>query len=229
MKVKNRIKHVESVIGYEFRDKNILSQALTHSSCKRFNQSQKIVKDNENLEFLGDSILCMIVTDILFREYPHQNEGGLTKLRSSITNNKTLAQTIVKLKLSKVIKMGPGQKVNESILSDLFESIIGAVYLDGGFHSSFYVVKKVYDSYWEQIAQDHTDFKSQLQEYTQLHFKIKPEYQVLDSTGPAHNKEFSMAVLINGKVEGLGKGPTKKQAEQQAAKEAIEKIKKIKN
>ena len=225
MKVKNRQKHVEYVIGYEFRDKNILSQALTHSSCKRFNSSNK-VKDNENLEFLGDSILSMIVTDILFREYPYQSEGGLTKLRSSITNNKILAQTIVKLKLSKVIKMGPGQKTNESILSDLFESIIGAVYLDGGFHSSFYVVKKVYDSYWQKIAQENTDYKSQLQEYTQSNFKVKPDYQVLDSTGPAHNKEFSLAVLINGKIEGLGKGSTKKQAEQDAAKEAIEKIKK---
>ena len=226
MKVKNRIKFVEDVISYEFRDKNILSQALTHSSCRRFGQK---VKDNENLEFLGDSILSTIITDILFREYPHQSEGGLTKLRSAITNNKLLAQTILKLKLAKTLKLGPGQKTNESILSDLFESIIGAVYLDGGFHSSFYVVKKIYEDHWQKIAQDNTDFKSQLQEFTQSTFKIKPDYQIVESTGPAHSKEFSMAVLINGKIECIGKGSTKKQAEQSAAKEALEKIKKSKS
>lgn len=224
MSIKNRIKHVEAVLGYEFRDKNILTQALTHSSFKR--HKHKKIKDNENLEFLGDSILSAIITDIIFKEYPHQKEGGLTKLRSSICNNKNLANTMSKLKLTKVIKMGNGQKINESILSDLFESLIGSIYLDGGFHSSFFVIKKIYDNYWQKIAQESTDFKSQLQEYTQSAFKLKPEYQVVDANGPAHNKEFSMAVLINGKVEGIGKGSTKKQAEQGAAKEALEKIKK---
>lgn len=207
MKFKNRIKLVEDTLGYEFRDKGIISRALTHSSCRRFSNK---IKDNENLEYLGDSVLSMIITDILFREHPNQNEGGLTKLRSSITNNKILSETLVKLSLAKTIRLGPGQKPNESILSDLFESLIGAIYLDGGFHSAFYVIKKIYTNHWHQVAQDNTDYKSQLQEFTQSKYKSKPEYQLINSSGPAHYKEFTISVSIQGKVFGVGKGNNKK-------------------
>jgi ribonuclease-3 len=224
MKFKNRIKLVEETLGYEFRDKNIISRALTHSSCRRFSNK---IKDNENLEYLGDAVLSMIITDILFREHPNQTEGGLTKLRSAITNNKILSESITKLGLQKTLRLGPGQKPNESILSDLFESLIGAIYVDGGFHSAFYVIKKVYDKHWEPIAQNNTDYKSQLQELTQSKLKTKPDYQIVSSSGPAHNKIFTIGVLINGKVEGIGKGNNKKQAEQLAAKEAFEKLSSI--
>lgn len=221
MKFKHKIKTVEDILNYEFRDQAIINQSLTHSSCRRFNQK---IKDNESLEFLGDSVLSMCITDILYREYPYQNEGGLTKLRSAITNNKTLAETINKMGLSKSLKLGPGQKVNESILSDLFEALIGGVYLDGGFHNAFGVVKEIYQQHWQSVAQKNTDYKSQMQDFSQSRYKIKPEYKVINVSGPAHNKEFTISVSINGKVEGVGKGPNKKEAEQMAAKESLEKL-----
>lgn len=221
MKIKQRIKTVEDIIGYVFRDKNLITQALTHSSCRRFNRK---IKDNEKLEFLGDSILSACITDILYREHLAQNEGGLTKLRSTITNNKILSETIIKLNLGRSLRMGPGQKANESILSDLFESIVGAVYLDGGYHSAFVMVRNVYVKYWQAVADNNTDYKSQMQEYTQSQLKVKPEYQVINVAGPAHRKEFTVGCLVNGKVEGVGKGPNKKQAEQMAAKEALDKL-----
>jgi ribonuclease III len=221
MKSKHKIKSVEDILNYEFRDQNIITQALTHSSCRRFNQK---IKDNESLEFLGDSVLSMCVTDILYREYPYQNEGGLTKLRSAITNNKTLSDTVTKLGLNKSLKLGPGQKANESILSDLFEALIGAVYLDGGFHNAFSVVKEVYQDHWQSVAQNNTDYKSQMQDFSQSRYKSKPEYKVINVSGPPHSKEFTISVSINGNVEGVCKGPNKKQAEQLAAKEALEKL-----
>ena len=221
MKLKHRLKLVEDIIEYEFRDKNLLTEALTHSSCKRTNQK---IKDYEMLEYLGDSVLNLMITDILYREHGTQDEGMHTKLRSSIINNKTLAQTVEKLGIQKALRLGYGQKINESILSDLLEAIVGAVYLDGAFHNAYMITKKLYDNYWSDIAQENSDYKSQLQELTQKMFKEKPDYQTVQTEGPAHKREFTIAVLINQNVMGIGKALTKKQAEHNAAKEALEKL-----
>lgn len=224
MKLKNRIKLVEDILGYEFRDKNLINQALTHSSCKTLNSK---VKDNELLEYMGDAVLSMVITDILFREHPTQKEGVHTKLRSTITNNIVLAKTVETLGLQKTIKLGNGQKINANILSDLLEAIIGAIYLDGQFHNTYYVIKKIYENHWSGIAQENSDYKSQLQELTQKKFKSKPSYKLVQTEGPPHKKEFTVAVDVNNKIISIGKALTKKQAEQNAAKDALEKLFKI--
>ena len=221
MKLKHRLKLIEDILEYEFRDKNLLTEALTHSSCRRNNQK---LKDYEMLEYLGDSVLNLMITDILYREHGTQDEGMHTKLRSAIINNKTLATTVEKLGIEKALRMGFGQKANESILSDMLEAIIGAVYLDGSFHNAYLITKKLYQTYWADIAQENSDYKSQLQEWTQKMYREKPEYQLVQSEGPAHKREFTVAVMVNQSVMGLGKALTKKQAEHNAAKEALEKV-----
>lgn len=221
MKTKTRLRLIEETFEYTFRDKQLALQALTHSSYRKFAFKNR---DNENLEFLGDSVINSCITDILFREYPHQKEGNLTKLRASIVNNKSLADTVTNLGINRTLKLGPGQKLSESMLSDLFEAIMGAIFLDGGYHNLFFVLKKVYKENWQKIAVDNTDFKSQLQELSQVKYKTKPEYQMVEVSGPSHERVFKMAVLLNGKVEGVGEGNSKKQGEQNAAKEALEKL-----
>lgn len=221
MKQKDRVALIEQAFKHEFRDKNLLAQACTHSSLKKGK-----TRSNEVLEFLGDAILLSILTDIIVRENPNADEGALSKIRSHMITNQNLAVTIERMGVSKALKMARGQKVSANILSDFFEAMVGAIYLDGGSSSAFFSVRKIYENYWKEISFKNTDFKSQLQEFTQKKYKVNPQYKTVETEGRPHELTFTVAVLINGDVVSLGKGKNKKQAEQMGAKNALEKVKK---
>ena len=217
-------KKTQEVLGYNFKDYSLLDIALTHSSVKRH---QKQRKDYENLEFLGDSILNMMVAKIIYTKHPDFKEGRLTSLRSAIINNQNLSTTIDKLGLTEVLQTGRGQNIRASMKADMFEAILAAIYLDSSsFDEVEKIIKKIYEDNWTGIRGRKDDFKTQLQEITQGQNPPKlPIYKVLSSKGPQHKKVFIVEVLVDSKVLGSGKGYNKKSAEQEAAKNALKKMK----
>lgn len=179
------------------------------------------------MEFLGDAVFLSIITDILVREFPQGNEGNLSKMRSQLVTNQNLAATVEAMGIASALRMIKGQRATASILSDFFESIIGAIYLDGGMNSAFFCVRKVYETHWKEMSVKNTDFKSQYQEIIQKRLKVNPQYKTVETEGKPHDLTFTVAVMVNGTVVALGKGKTKKQAEQMGAKSALEKNKKV--
>ena len=219
-----------SKISYCFKNKNLLEQAFTHRSYLNEHKGKKI-QSNERLEFLGDAVLELIVSIYLFKKYPFSPEGKLTNLRSKLVQTKTLSLVSQKLNFGQNLKLSKGEKAlagqtNPSILADTFEAVVGAIYLDGGFQPAYQFVLKnlllpAQGYFSQQLPQD---YKSQLQEKVQAQGLPSPKYKIIASYGPDHNKTFKTAVLINNKQEGEGIGKSKQEAEQQAAKKALEKI-----
>ena len=221
MKNQDRIALVEQAFRHEFRDKNLLTQACTHSSLKNSKS-----RSYEVLEFLGDAVFLSIITDIIVREYPNVDEGKLSKIRSQLVTNQNLSTTIEAMGVVEALKMIKGQKATPSILSDFFEAIIGAIYLDGGMNSAFFSVRKIYENHWKELSIKNTDFKSQFQEVIQKKLKVNPRYKTVETEGKPHDLTFTVAVTVNNEIMALGKGKSKKQAEQMGAKSALEKMKK---
>ncbi|MBQ3898494.1 MAG: ribonuclease III [Lachnospiraceae bacterium] len=218
---------LEEAIGYKFKDKGLLKQALTHSS---YANEQKINKsgDYERLEFLGDAVLEVVSSEFLFHKYPDLPEGRLTKLRASMVCEPSLAICARDLDLGKYILLGKGEESTggrgrESITSDVMEAIIGAIFLDGGMEKAKEHINRFILSDLENKVLFY-DSKSTLQEVMQGELKKEFEYVLIGESGPEHDKEFEVRV-ISGKSElGRGKGRTKKAAEQQAAYEALLKL-----
>ena len=212
-------------IGYEFENRNLLLQALTHSSYANEKHMRKL-SDNERLEFLGDAVLEIISSDYLFDNYPELPEGELTKLRASIVCEPTLALCAVEMSLGDYLLLGKGEnqtggRNRKSILSDALEAVIGAIYLDGGFTSAKEFVLKyiLTDIEHKQLFYDS---KTILQELVQRDYKDEEiRYEIIGEEGPDHAKHFIVEVRIGEKSAGLGKGSTKKAAEQEAAYRAI--------
>ena len=208
-------------LGYRFKDENLLKTALTHSSFKNEKQS---AKDYERLEFLGDAVLELTVSEFLYRDNPDMREGDMTKMRASLVCEPTLAYCAQELILSEYILLGRGEEKTggrgrESIISDVFEAIIGALYLDGGFETARNFVRKyVLTDYRNKI--EFRDSKTTLQEYVQDK-GFEMEYVLADESGPDHNKKYTVKVLVGGAVKGTGTGSSKKRAEQNAAYEAL--------
>lgn len=224
------IEQFQERLGYRFGDRGILIQALTHTSYgHEFLQDKPIaLRDNERLEFLGDAILDVIVSDILLESFPHSNEGQLSKMRAAVVNEKTLASLARGLSLSEVLRLGKGElqtggNQKPSILSSGLEAVIAAVYLDGGFNAVYPVVRHLFGSLFaeerELIA--FYDHKTQLQEMVQARWKVTPSYHLLNTHGPDHQKVFEVEVRMNGRVLAVASGSSKKEAEQNAAKDAI--------
>ncbi|WP_154465019.1 ribonuclease III [Eisenbergiella porci] len=222
--VKYTLEELEKRIGYTFRDKKLLRQALTHSS---FANEQKINKleDYERLEFLGDAVLELVSSDFLFHENPQMPEGKLTKLRSSMVCEPALAYCARDLELGQYMLLGKGEEATggrgrDSITSDVMEAVIGAMYLDGG-------LKAAHDFIYRFVLSDlenkilFYDSKTVLQEMIQTMPEAAFEYVLTGEEGPDHDKEFLVDAVLDGKLIGKGKGRTKKAAEQQAAYEAI--------
>ncbi|MCR4617657.1 MAG: ribonuclease III [Lachnospiraceae bacterium] len=215
---------LEDVIGYEFNDKSLLKQALTHSS---YANEQKINKsgDYERLEFLGDAVLEVVSSEFLFHKYPDLPEGRLTKLRASMVCEPSLALCARDLDLGKYILLGKGEDTTggrnrESITSDVMEAIIGAIFLDGGMEKA----KKHIERFILSDLEDKVlfyDSKSTLQEVMQGDLKKEFEYVLVSESGPEHDKEFEVCVMSGEDKLGCGKGRTKKSAEQQAAYQAL--------
>lgn len=218
---------LQNKIGYQFKNPALLNEALTHSSYANEHKSQHI-KYNERLEFLGDSVLSIVVSDYIYKNCPELPEGELTKLRASLVCEKSLYEFAKKIDLGKCLILGKGERNNggadrPSILSDAFEALIAAIYIDGGIepaskHILNFVIPAIKNSKKKKI----NDYKTTLQEIIQKNPGEKLEYVLVKESGPDHNKHFVVEVHLNSNVIGKGGGRSKKEAEQQAAREALE-------
>ena len=229
MKQTKDLKELEGKIGYTFKDKTLFKQALTHSSYANEHRHEGL-KDNERLEFLGDAVLEIISSEYLFYNYPDMAEGEMTKLRASIVCEPTLALCTHEISLGSYLFLGKGEertggRNRDSIVSDAMESVIGAIYLDGGFASAkeFVLNFILNDMEHKQLFYDS---KTILQEIVQENGTQPVEYVLIGEEGPDHNKNFTVEARVNGKIMGQGSGHTKKAAEQAAAYQAIRTIKK---
>ncbi len=217
------LKEFQQRIGYEFKDEQLLRQALTHSSYANEKHLKKL-SDNERLEYLGDAVLELVSSEFLFAHYPKLTEGQLTKLRASIVCEPTLAICTEEIGLGDYIFLGKGEdqtggRKRKSILSDAMEAVIGAIYLDGGFANAKEFVHKYIMT---DIENKHLfyDSKTILQEVVQGEHEHL-SYVLLEETGPDHDKSFTVGVLIGNKQVSTGTGHTKKAAEQEAAYQAL--------
>ncbi len=219
---------LEETIGYNFKDKKLLKQAMTHSSYSNDKKIGKL-RNNERLEFLGDAVLELASSEFLYKEYNNKPEGELTRLRASLVCEPTLAGVAREIKLNDYLLLGHGEEITggrfrDSIVSDAFEALIGAIYLDGGFaNAKEFVLKFVLND----IENKHLfyDSKTILQEMVQKQYKERVEYKLIGESGPDHNKSFEVQAVFRNVVIGKGVGATKKRAEQEAAYEAILSIK----
>lgn len=225
-------KDFQTVIGYQFHNEQLLTQALTHSSYA-YEQHMPRLSDNERLEFLGDAVLEIVSSEFLFQEYPKKPEGDLTKLRASIVCEPTLAECANELHLGEYLLLGKGEDQNggrmrNSILSDAMEAIIGAIYLDGGYESA---KKFVLANILTDIENKHLfyDSKTILQEMVQAKYKDKLVYELIHEEGPDHKKLFVAEVRLGDTVLGQGSGSTKKAAQQEAAYRGILKLREQKS
>ena len=216
----------QKIICYNFNNLSLLIAALTHTSREPLNTKGSPF---ERMEFLGDSVLGLIVSEELFLEFPEYTEGELSKLKSKIVSRKMLALVSSKLKLKEYIIFNTdsaGKGGVNSILSNTMESLICAIYLDGNIEKARkFIIKFVLNNYSTYLKKGHlTDYKSMLQEYTQAEFHATPDYHILKAEGPEHEKVFTVEVLIKDDTYGLGTGLSKKAAQQEAAKHACNKL-----
>lgn len=218
---------LQNKIGYQFKNPALLNEALTHSSYANEHKSQHI-KYNERLEFLGDSVLSIVVSDYIYKNCPELPEGELTKLRASLVCEKSLYEFAKKIDLGKYLILSKGERNNggadrPSILSDAFEALIAAIYIDGGIESaSKHILNFVIPAIKNSKKKKINDYKTTLQEIIQKNPGEKLEYVLVKESGPDHNKHFVVEVHLNSNVIGKGGGRSKKEAEQQAAREALE-------
>lgn len=222
---------MEDVLGYKFKDESILLTALTHSSYANEAKKHDVVC-NERLEFLGDAVLGLVVGSYLYKTFPTLPEGRLTKLRASVVCEQMLAKKAKALGVPEFLRLGKGEELTGgrnrmSILEDAFESIIGAIYLDGGIEEAEKFILGQLKGEIERVYTSHCviDSKTSLQEVLQKNSQAPIEYTVIGESGPAHNKLFKVEVKHCGKVLGEGVGKSKKEAEQHAAQVALEKLK----
>ena len=219
-------KGLEKNIGYTFHDIGLLKNALTHSSYA--NESKKSSGSNERLEFLGDSVLGYVVADYLFRNCPHLPEGDLTKTRATLVCEKACCGFSRQLEVGKYLLLSHGEQnsggnARPSILADAFEAIIAAIYLDGGMEEArTFILRFVKPMIQTARPKPFKDYKTMLQEIIQKNPEESLEYVLTGESGPDHDKHFSVEVHLNSNVIGKGGGRSKKEAEQQAAREALE-------
>lgn len=213
----------EKIIGYTFKNKELLHEALSHSSYA--NEHHR--SSNERLEFLGDSVLSIVVSEHLFTHFKHLPEGELTKIRASLVCEKALFEFAQKIELGKHILLGKGEensggRERPSIVSDAFEAVIAAIYLDSGIEAARkYILGFMPEHLDKNRAKALNDYKTVLQEVIQRNPEEKVEYVLKDQYGPDHDRRFVVQVMLNSNVIGTGEGHSKKQAEQMAAKEAL--------
>ncbi len=228
MKTPN-IKEIEENIGYRFRRKELLHQALTHSSYRA--EDRAATSDNERLEFLGDAVLGLLAADHLFRNNPDMREGQLTHVRSFITNRHQLAEIGEDMHLGQFMRLGRGERASggghrPSILGDAVEAVLGAAYLDGGLSAAL----KIFQKHFVRRLESETRIswranpKGALQEHFQRERRTSPVYRIISTEGPPHDRRFVAEVTVDGERLGLGEGHTKQAAECEAATHAMEQI-----
>lgn len=219
------INELENKIGYVFKNKKFIKMALTHSSFA--NESNGKYSSYERLEFLGDSVLGIVTSDYIFRNFPNLPEGELTKLRAMLVCEKQLYEFSKSLNLRNYIKLSRGERHcmgqdRPSILADVFESICAAIYLDSGMNEARnFILKFIISALDNPKIQDSQDYKTDLQEIVQKNPGEKIEYVLVKEEGPDHDKTFTIEAKINNNTVGIGKGKSKKEAEQKAAKDTL--------
>ena len=221
------VKELQNRIGYAFRDEKLMENALTHSSYAN-ERGKSRAFSNERLEFLGDSVLGFVTAEYLFEKYPSRPEGEMTRIRAELVCEQSLAATAEVLELGSVLLLGKGEEQNggrtrKSILADAVEALLAAIYLDGGIVPARAFVL---DHILAEKPTELTDYKTALQELVQSTGGVSPQYKIIDEYGPDHAKTFVARVEIEGEPAGEGSGRTKKEAEQSAAKAAMESLNK---
>ncbi len=220
------MENFQSKIGYYFKDINILNTAITHSSYA--NESKKNRKSNERLEFLGDAVLSIVVSDYIFNNCPNLPEGDLTKLRASLVCERSLSEYAKKINLGSYLYLSRGERhtggdKRPSILADAFEAVIASIYLDGGMEEvRKFILKFIIKDIESPKPVKFKDYKTSLQEIVQKNPEERIEYVLVGQSGPDHSKHFVVEVHLNSNVIGKGGGKSKKEAEQQAARQALE-------
>ncbi len=222
-----RLREFERLLKYKFQDTSLARQALTHRSFLHA-QPDKNAESNERMEFLGDSVVGLVVNEHLYRKFPKLREGELTKMKSLIVSRVILSRTAKDVGLGDFVLLseaehGSGGRNRASILADTLEGVIGAVYLDGGLEPARHLTERLLLKEVHEILSDANlaNYKSMLQEYVQGEFKTHPQYRISSEVGPDHEKIFTVEVVVNGKVFGRGHGNNKKEAEQEAARDAL--------
>jgi len=220
---KDLLGEVESILDYKFENRDLLKKALTHRSRENSGLA------NERLEFLGDAVLGLVVSKFLFEEFPDLNEGGLTKMKSSLVSESILAKVFSGSGLADYLFLSSeeeksGGREKPSITADAMEAILGAVYLDGGLEESRTVIGRMLLSDYENLMNDKSlyNYKGELLELVQVDSRGVPRYEVIEEIGPDHEKVFVVSVSVESEKIGTGKGTTKKEAEQKAAQMALE-------
>ncbi len=223
-----RLETLEQLMGYRFNDREALHRATIHRSFA--NESEEDIADNEVLEFLGDAVLGLVVSELLYRRHPELAEGEMSKLKAFLVSSEALARRGEEIDLGKYLVLGRGEektdgRLKDSLLANSFEAVIAAVYLDGGLEAA---TRFVDATVWAHVADaveenaGFSDFKSLLQELVQADGRTLPMYQVVEERGPDHDKIFRIEVFVDGKLLAEGEGRTKKAAEQVAAELALE-------
>lgn len=216
-------------VGWQASNISLYEQALTHSSYAHEKGHRRI--HNERLEFLGDAVLELVISDYLYHHYPQLSEGKLTKLRADLVCEASLARLAFELNLGDYLRLGKGEIVSggssrPSLLGDTIEALIGAIYLDQGLEKSRDYILQLYTPILHDLKEGvlRRDFKTLLQEFSQARFSVTPVYRIVSESGPDHNKEFEAEVILAAEPVGCGKGRSKKEAEQAAARQAWIKI-----
>jgi ribonuclease III len=220
---------LEKSIGVTFKNKALLENVFIHRSYLNEHRNLSIAS-NEKLEFLGDSVLSLATSIYLYKNYPHLEEGDYTDIKASIVRTESLAEVALKLDLGQYLFLSKGEemgkgKENINILADCFEAMIAAVFIDQGFEAAYnFIVSHLFKDKLSYIVKNklYLSPKSRLQEIIQAKHKVLPAYKILEEKGPEHKKEFKVAVHLNDKKIGVGEGSSKKQAEENAAKNALE-------
>lgn len=223
---------LEEKLDWHFTDMALLDNALTHRSFVNENPAGDS-RDNERLEFLGDAVLELTISDMLMRKFPNHSEGHLSKLRASVVNEQPLAELARKFKIGDYLLLGKGEEVSggrmkSSLLANALESIIAAMFLDSGFDRTAAFINRLFEPLIEkgEYSTIYRDYKTAAQERTQYLFREMPRYVVLSETGPDHDKRFEIVFMVGDRTIATGSGRSKKEAEQQAARKALEEFRK---
>lgn len=236
---RQELQSFQKLINYSFRNVKLLDEALTHKSFVHEKLKEKTCRQaghNQRLEFLGDALLGMVVSEYLYRRFPQHLEGKLSKMKSMMVKGTLLVRKAKEIQLGEYLLLSKGEESTggrnrTSLLADGFEALIGSIYLDGGLSACRHFILDRLRPELEGLELEEAgekDYKSGLQEYTQAEFGQVPVYRVVSTQGPSHQRTFEVTVSLKRKVYGKGKGGTKKSAEQQAARQALEKLKKTK-
>lgn len=227
---RSALRDLERALGYKFRQLSLLEQALRHSSF--VHENPEAGPSNEQLEFLGDAVLALAVSDLLFHAFPKSSEGELSRRRAALVNARQLAVLAKDLHLGDYLRLGKGEeqqggRKKASLLADALEAVLAAVFLDGGLGAAQALTRRWFEPL---IRRQETlawqDYKTALQELTQAHYKITPTYGLREEGGPGHARYFRVELRLGERVLAQGEGPTKKQAEQAAARHALEILRK---